>query len=152
MILPLVEYGDIYISSATKGNRKKLQILQNKALRCALQKYSQFNSNELHKEAKLSKLKTRRKIHLLLHMFQISQMPNFKGWRKKIRINTRGNTKKLMKTKKPTFTKFQNSITHMGLILWNALPLEVQQVQDYSQFKVKIKLLFNHIEDRITAP
>ena len=37
MILPIMEYENIFLSSATKANKKKLQILQNKALRSMLQ-------------------------------------------------------------------------------------------------------------------
>ena len=36
MILPVIKYGDIFLVGATVENRKKLQILQNKGLRCAL--------------------------------------------------------------------------------------------------------------------
>ena len=62
MILPILEYGDIYMTSASKENKKKLQTLQNKALKCALNKQPRYDTKELHKEAKISKLKTRRKI------------------------------------------------------------------------------------------
>ena len=36
MILPILEYGDIFLHSASQKIRKKLQTLKNKALRCAL--------------------------------------------------------------------------------------------------------------------
>ena len=57
MILPLMEYSDIYFYSARKESRKKFQRLQNKALKCALGKNKQFNTDDLHREAKLDKLK-----------------------------------------------------------------------------------------------
>ena len=72
MILPIMEYGDIYLISASKENKNKLQKLQNKALRCALDKEKRFSTQKLHEEAKLLEVKDRRRIHLLLHMFQIS--------------------------------------------------------------------------------
>ena len=37
MILPILEYGDIFLHSASQKIRKKLQTLQNKALKCALE-------------------------------------------------------------------------------------------------------------------
>ena len=64
-----------------KKIRKKLQTLQNKAPRCALHKDKYTSSDEIHKEAKLSKLKDRRHIHVLLHMFQFAQMPDFRLWK-----------------------------------------------------------------------
>ena len=36
MMLPMLEYGDVFLSAASSVNRKRLQILQNKRLRCAL--------------------------------------------------------------------------------------------------------------------
>ena len=52
-ILPLLEYGDIFLSATTAVNRKRLQILQNKGLRCALNKGLDTSNIELHKEANL---------------------------------------------------------------------------------------------------
>ena len=60
MILPILEYGDIFLHSAPKAIRKKLQVLQNKALKCALSKDKLFDTDELHNEAKLLRLKDRR--------------------------------------------------------------------------------------------
>ena len=48
MILPILEYGDIFLHSATQKIRKKLQTLQNKALRCALGKDKITGSDLLH--------------------------------------------------------------------------------------------------------
>ena len=53
MMLPIAEYGDIYLYSATQDSRKKLRTLQNKALRCALLKDNRYNTTDLHTEAKL---------------------------------------------------------------------------------------------------
>ena len=136
MILPIMEYGDIYMTSATQDNRKKLQKLQNKALKCALEKDKRFNTNLLHDEAKIHKLKHRRKTHLLQHMYQISTTPEFQGWKVRVRV-TRNSNKKLMKTKKPNTTKFLNSITYRGPKLWNKLPREIQESDNYYTFKLK---------------
>ena len=57
-----MEYSDISLSSAKTESRKKWETIQNKALRCALNKDKYYNMNELHKEAKLQKLNNRRKI------------------------------------------------------------------------------------------
>ena len=58
MLLPIFKYGDIFLSTASKLNRKKLQILQNKSLCCALNKGLDVSSDELHNEAGLLKLNT----------------------------------------------------------------------------------------------
>ena len=43
MILPILEYGNILMMSATKENRKKLQTLQNKALKCAIGRNNRYS-------------------------------------------------------------------------------------------------------------
>ena len=60
MLLPLLEYGDVFLSAATIVNRKRMQILQNKGLRCALNKDLETSTADLHREAKLLKLKFRK--------------------------------------------------------------------------------------------
>ena len=68
-ILPLLEYGDLLLSATSLVNRKRLQTLQNKCLRCALNKGIETSSVDLHEEAKLLKLKYRRAQHMLNFMY-----------------------------------------------------------------------------------
>ena len=56
-------------STATVKNRKRLQILQNKGLRCALNVGSEMSMDELHVEANLLKLKHRRELPTLNVMY-----------------------------------------------------------------------------------
>ena len=74
MILPMLEYGDIFLVGTSIENKKKLQILQNKSLRCALGVDKYTSKIEVHKEAKLHQLKHRREMHLLCHMYDVSHM------------------------------------------------------------------------------
>ena len=155
MILPMLEYGDVFLSSATSSARKKLQILQNKALRCALNKEPRFSTQELHKLANLQKLKHRRKQHLLLHMYQLSQLPGFKGWKSKSKssIRTRSSYKKLMITKKPNTIKFKRSITYQGPKAWNSLPESIQKLPSYHDFKKELsRLLKLNTEPNVKIP
>ena len=47
MFLPILEYGDILLSSVKNETKKRMQVLQNKALRCALQMDSQCLWNSI---------------------------------------------------------------------------------------------------------
>ena len=138
MILPIMEYGDIYLVSATKENRIKLQRLQNRALKCALDKQRDYNIRELHREAKLDKLRLRRKIHILQHMYKLSCMPDFPGWKRATGIRTRSSKKKLMEIRKPNLTKFQRSLTYVGPKTWSSLPKDIQQADNFWAFKGKL--------------
>ena len=53
MLLPIREYGDVFFHATTALNRKRLQILQNEGLRCALNKDIETGKADLHKEANL---------------------------------------------------------------------------------------------------
>ena len=73
MILQVIEYGGVLLPAASAENRKKLQVLQNRGLRCALNKDQYTHVINLHPEANLLKLKYRREQHQLNLMFDRSQ-------------------------------------------------------------------------------
>ena len=55
ILLPILEYGDVFLSGASLTDRKRPQILQNKGLCCALNKNSYTSRDDLHAEANLYK-------------------------------------------------------------------------------------------------
>ena len=69
MILPIMEYGDIFLSAASKLNRDQLQTLQNRALRSICRAERGCDTDELHTQVALQKLQFRRDQHLLLYMY-----------------------------------------------------------------------------------
>ena len=145
MILPILEYGDIFLHSASQVIRKKLQTLPNKALRCALGKDKFENTTQLHNDARLLKLKTRRHVHVLLHMYQLAQMPDFKLWKthQQSGTKTRSSKKKLITLRKPTNEKYKKSITYQGPTLWNLLPATMQKMDNYYNFKSQLTKLLH---------
>ena len=57
MLLPILESGDVFLYATSVANRKTMQTLQNKGLRCALNKgIDAASSDELHVEASLLKV------------------------------------------------------------------------------------------------
>ena len=69
-------------------------LLQNRGLKIALGKDRLFNTNELHKEAKLEKLKWRRKQHLGQLMFHANKQKSFQNWvKRKHAMKTRSSKK-----------------------------------------------------------
>ena len=106
-ILPLLEYGDVFLSATSVKNRKKLQTLQNKGLRCALNKGIETGSEDLHSEANLLKLHYRREQHLLNYMYDWSLNPGKLKTRPFTNMTTRLQAKKLMKLRKPNTEKFK---------------------------------------------
>ena len=139
MILPIIEYGDIFLASTTAVNRKRLQVLQNKGLRCALRRDMDTSSVELHTEAKLLKLKYRRELHLLNFVFdKAGNAENLKP-KRSVGVTTRSHNCKLFRTRKPKTEKFKKSVTYTGPKKWNALPADLQNIVAKPEFKVAIQ-------------
>ena len=141
MILPMIEYGDIFLSGATADNRKKLQILQNKGLRCALNRDKFDSVSVLHADGKLLRLKHRRDIHTLCYMYDMSQ--NNKNLKKLVEggVRTRSQNKKLIKIRKPNTEKFKKSLAYRGPKRWNALPGDLHHVGSRQQFTARVTQL-----------
>ena len=138
-ILPLLEYGDLFLNAASLYNRKKLQVLQNKCLRCALNKGIETSSEELHEEASLLKLKYRREEHILNFMYDWSlDVKKLKAKRVE-GVNTRSSSKKLLRTKKPITERFKRSLSYFGPRKWNALSSELQLAPNKGNFKSLIR-------------
>ena len=146
MILPMIEYGDVFLVGTTVKNKKKLQILKNKDLRCALGMDKYASKLEIHKEAKLLQLQYRREILLLCHMYDVSQIGNRLRKRREEGARTHSQNKKLLKIRKPTTEKFKKSVAYRGPKKWNALPKELHFVDTRCQFTQRIKL---HIEEKL---
>ena len=138
MILPIHEYGNVLFVSASSENRKRLQTLQNRALKCALNLEPTTSTSETHKLAKLDKLNLRRSEHLLIHMFKLAQNVNMLKKRDHNRVSTRSSLKKIMTVKRPNTEKFRKSVTYKGKQLWNNLPERLHNISTVQLFKLEL--------------
>ena len=114
MLLPLLEYGDIFFTAASALNHKRLQTLQNKGLRCALNRGLDTSRDDLHVEAKLWKLAIGQSSICL-----ISCLTGFRTGKglsppppptPTTSIQTRSHNKKLLKIKRPRTEKNQKEL------------------------------------------
>ena len=137
MMLPILEYGDIFLSATTNVNRQRLQVLQNKGLRCALGRDLETSTDDLHAEARLLQLKYRREQHLLNFMYDQAQDVNKLQVKNVLAIRTRSSNKKLLKVKRPRTEKFKKSLAYIGPKKWNSLT----ESYHYAQSKKSYKLL-----------
>ena len=135
MLLPLLEYGDIFLSAASVVNRQRLQVLQNKGLRCALNRGGDTDIRELHMDAGLSELKHRRRLHLLHFMY--GWYHQVKGYKvpRKLNVKTRSHNKKLLTLKRPRTEKFKKCFAYNGPKSWNALSAECHKANNIGVYK-----------------
>ena len=138
MMLPILEYGDVFLTAASVTNKKKLQILQNKCLRCALGKDVETSIIDLHAEANLFLLKYRREQHLLNFMYDQAQNPDMLKRKTEYAIRTRSSKKKLLRVKRPYSEKFKRSLAYMGPKKWNQLSEELHHAKSKNLYKLLV--------------
>ena len=150
-ILPLLEYGDLFLNATSVENRKKLQVLQNKCLRCALNKGIETSSDDLHNEASLLKLKYRREQHLLSYMYDWASDPSALSKRSGLGVATRSTKKKLIKLRKPSTEKFKKSLAYYGPKRWNNLNVDLQLASSKYSYKEMVRKMVQSKAYRING-
>ena len=121
------------------GEQKNLQVLQNKGLRCALNRDHFAGTDELHEDVDLLKLKFRLEQHLLNYMYDVSRdESNLKSVRK-TGVRTRSSKRKLLKIVKPRTEKYKKSWSYVGPKKWNAIPLNIHDLDSRAEFKAGLQ-------------
>ena len=113
MILPLLEYGGVFLGSCTERERTKLQRLQNQALRSIYKKDNHTN-NKVHNS----------------HETQTKK------------LTTRAHDGPVIDVTKPNSTKYLKSIAYSGPVTWNQLKPDIRCIGDKNSFTRAIKSLY----------
>ena len=121
-------------------------MLQNKGLRCALNKDEELSTVEIHKETKMLKLKYRRDQHYLSHMFDRAQNDE-KLKKRGTGMLTCSQNKVLLKIRKPNTEKFKKSLTYKGQKKWNDLPEHFQHLSVRKLFNSQFEKHINSLAD-----
>ena len=136
--MPLVEYVSFMLNMNNSLDVKKLQRLQNRALRmCFDVKHPRdMGITEMHILARVDLLQHRRDLNLLCIMYDMKQHHAYE--RIGTRITRQGN-KYTFKTEIPTVGIYTRSPYYIGAYLWNNLPNNVQNATTKTQFKSELK-------------
>ena len=132
MILPYLDYGDIFFMNSTLKQIKKLQTLQNRALRICTQNKVYIPTNILHQSVQLPKLDVRRETHLANFMYKYK---NNELYVNKRNIRTRLHDAHVFKTTKPDCERFRNNVFYCGAVKWNSLSVADRNIDSYLKFK-----------------
>ena len=114
MILPILDYGDIFLTAASKENRCKMQTLQNKALRIVHKVDKFYESDSIHDESNILKLKYRREHPLLQFMYTKRNDPLLIKTKRRSGMVTRSEKKCNFKIRKPNTEKYKRSCSYCG--------------------------------------
>lgn len=140
MILPYLEYGLIFLNSCPDAQLRKLQILQNKILKCALGKNSLFSTRLLHKQTGTLLIKDQiryQQLSLIQHDF-MNNSPLFPRSNSGI-TRTRSSDAVTLPVVRPTCELFRRSIYYQGILDWNNLSSELKNSSSLHSFKIKLK-------------
>ena len=130
-ILPILDYNDVYYFLLNEDKQRKLQAMQNRALRIIF-KDRHYHVNEMHELANLSTLMVRRKVHMAGLMYKRSKNSFYHDTHN---LPLRQFDKVVLRTPVVRLFKTMKSPQYMGSKLWNSLPVDIQKSQTYDCFK-----------------
>ena len=133
MLLPLLEYGDIFLVSASVCNRKRLQFLQNKGLRCALNR--DMTLVFVISTERPTCYSYRREQHILKYMQEFTQKPTNRRPTSKLTMKNRSSGKVLLCVKHPYTETFRKSLADKGLKTWNNLPTSFHVIKEKAKYR-----------------
>ena len=142
MIRPHLDYIDFVIDSSSADRVKKLDTLQNKALRrieYCMTKENRLDYSVLRKKYNIEELKLRRNRNLMKIMHAKSSLLKSAD-SDSHRIEFRSNDKVKIKMEFTAKTRVFNSPLYRGARLWNSLPISLQTEKDKYIFKKKMQM------------
>ena len=132
MILPYLDYRDIFFINANSDQLKKLQSLQNRALKICFSTQPNINIEALHQTLLLPKLDIRREAHMVNFMFKLKNDVRYLTVRN---IRTRLHEAPVFNTVKPNREKFKQNVFYYGAMKWNGLSVDIRNIASYDEFK-----------------
>ena len=140
-VMPLVEYVSFMLSMNTSQELVKLQRLQNRALRMCFNVHDPMATsvNNLHTNARVNLLKTRRDLSLLCVMYDLKQLQLYEHI---VDRPTRQGEKYVFHTDIAVVGAYARSPYYLGSKLWNNLPSRIQNVRTKAQFKNELITLW----------
>ena len=139
MILPLFDYGNVFLTSCNEAVITKLQRLQNRGLRVVLKRNCYASVNLLHVDAKILPLKYRQKLSVIKLMFNMKSNLEMRDVRP---FSTRLHDHVSYKISFPNTERFKRSIAYVGPTFWNELPPYLKSIEDRDSFYINLKWYF----------
>ena len=141
-ILPLVEYVSYMFTFNRKIDIDKFQKLQNRALHMCYNIYDQtiISAANLHKNARLLMLHSRRDVHLLNVMYDLRTEEDYISV---LVVGTRQADKIIFELDRVDCDVYRRSPYSIGCGLWNNIPTELQKLDNKKAFKDRIRIIYS---------
>ena len=131
LLIPLLDYADIFYNSCNQSQLNQLQIIQNKIIRACHSKKEWTNTLEIHRKHHILTLNRRRKLHLAKWGFQLSlNKCNLKVYKRALRKNG----KRLLEIPPSKFKFIDKSLSVSIPSIWNDLPEYIRLAKKKEEF------------------
>lgn len=121
----------------------KIQRVQNKGLKLALNKEMRYDTGILHKEARLASWEVRARLALMCLMFKYKSDESCLLTRS-LGSYTRSFDGPTFIQSRPSTDWYRRSISYISRKEWNALPVYIRCISETRKFKKELKLLYYH--------
>lgn len=143
MILPYFDYGCIFLSSSTSNNLSKLQLLQNRILRCVLNLPRSTSVKQMHKLCGILTINDRIKYNQIKFIFMnITANTSLFTYHTHTGLATRSIDEMNLAITRPDYILYRKSIFYDGIKMWNSLDPSLKQNVSYPTFKFRLKKYF----------
>lgn len=138
MVIPIIDYGDIFFESGAKGLLDKLNSLQRRAIGIILKMREDKSVEQAMSKLNIMHLETQRNLHLLQHVKWLVDNGKYMDDRQ---IATRAHTglRRNQSLQVPKSTKYLRSFLYRGLSAGNNLDECIHAEKDCRVFKTMVK-------------
>lgn len=151
MVLPYLEFGNIFLLNCYEGDLSRIQKMQNKSLRTLLRKDKRYSTVLLHRDARLASWRARALTAAMRLMFKFKEYTVFTTSdminQNEDKALTRSNLGYLFNIDHPNSTRFLKSISYSLRNEWNYLPASFRNFDDLELFKMSVKRFYKEKED-----
>lgn len=133
-----MDYILLFYSSIHKPQQRKLQVIQNRAIRLVCRIPKRSNVDQQHIKLKLWHIENRYWYFLMNYMFMQARLPSNPFIDTRL-ISTRRHAGILFLLPHLVSERYMNSFVYKGRVQWNCLPAYIQLIQDNLQFKAYLR-------------
>lgn len=143
MILPYIDYGCLLLSSCSRLAINRLQLLQNKMLRCALKANRYLNIHELHSKCGILMIEDRIKYNQLKFIY-VNVLTESSLFTPHVHsaLTTRSVLEGELSVVTPNYAIIRKSIIYDGILHWNKLDDNIRKASSLASFKNQLKTKF----------
>lgn len=138
-VLSRLQYGLVFCQHTRNGPIKRLQRLQNKALRIVYLANRYVSNKELHTKAKVLPIVLMMKRDTYIQMFhKVKRLSTVISNQNRSVVNTRINAGPILDCVLPKTAMFARSIAYRGPRLWAELPAEIRNINEIEIFRAQV--------------